>query len=148
MQTAGYDIREIDPFESPTPLLLSSRELSPYVHRLRILWQQMRQEIVLRFPKTPQQPIKSKDYLHAVDEKYVLDAYNSLSIEGYRVSEELIKRTRSCKWNPDHDENDNNHRNALATRGYWQAFQPVKRSILKVMKKENAGTIAWNDHSD
>ena len=31
-------------------------------------------------------------YLAQVEERYVSDAYNSLSIEGYRVTDELIER--------------------------------------------------------
>jgi hypothetical protein len=44
----------------------------------------------------------------------------TLSIEGYRVTRELIERVRSGAWNP--DENDRERRNAMAARGYWQAY--------------------------
>lgn len=148
MQSAGYDIRESDPFKSPTPILLSQRTLSPYVNRMRILWHQMREEIIPRFPKAPSKAMKVKEYLKNVDEIYVTDAYHSLSIEGYRVNRELIERVRSGNWNPEQDENDKNHKNALAARGYWQAFQSVKKSIQKLFKGENAGDVAWHDHGD
>ena len=148
MQSAGYDIRESDPFEFPTPILLSQRAESPYVNRMKIQWHQMRQDIISNFPKPPKGTIKLKEYLKKVDKKYVTDAYHSLSIEGYRVSIELIERVRSGTWNPERDENDNNHKNALAARGYWQAFQAVKKSIEKVLKGENAGKVTWHDHGD
>jgi hypothetical protein len=86
-------------------------------------------------------------YLKNVDELYVNDAYNSLSIEGYRVSAGLIEKVRSGKWNPDADNNDRDQSDALAARGYWQAFQAVKASIKKVLGGANPGQIADDDHS-
>lgn len=148
MQSAGYDIRESDPFESPTMILLSQRGESPYVNRMRILWHKMREDILPLFPKAPKGSIKSKEYLKIIDEKYVTDAYHSLSIEGYRVSFELIERVRNGTWDPEKEEKDQNHKNALAARGYWQAFQTVRESIQKVIKGSNAGKVAWQDHGD
>lgn len=148
MQSVGYDVRENDPFSAPTPILLSSRLESPYVNRMKILWHQMRKVVLQHFPKPPKVTFKVKEYLRHVDKKYVWDAYHSLSIEGYRVNIALIERVRSGNWNPDSDENDKNHKNALAARGYWQAFQSVKKSIEKVMAGANAGDVVWQDHSD
>lgn len=148
MSATGYDIREQDPFATEIKLHFSSRIVSPYVNRMRILWQEMRTPIIERFPKPPDIPMNVKNYLENVEAKYVTDAYHSLSIEGYQVSIELIEKVRSGKWNPDNDENDYNHKNALAARGYWQAFQSVKNSIKKVLMDENSGKVGWNDHGD
>lgn len=148
MSSAGYNIREQDPFESEINLQFSNRMVSPYVNRLHILWHEMRKPIIDRFPKPSKSPLNIKKYLKNVEDKYLTDAYHSLSIEGYQVSMELIEKVRSGKWNPDNDENDYNHRNALAARGYWQAFQAVKQSISKVLMGGNPGKIAWNDHGD
>ena len=46
-------------------------------------------------------PRDTRAYLKAVDDIHVNDAYHSLSIEGYRVSPELIERVRSGTWNPE-----------------------------------------------
>jgi len=54
--------------------------------------------------------------------------------EGYRVTTDLIERVRSGTWNPDGSEQDREQRNAMAARGYWQAFQFVQKSIAKVLK--------------
>jgi hypothetical protein len=43
MQAADYDVREMDPFESPSIIELSPREVSPYVNRIRLTWHQMRE---------------------------------------------------------------------------------------------------------
>jgi fido (protein-threonine AMPylation protein) len=82
-----------------------------------------------------------------LEEIYVADAYNSLSIEGYKVTNNLIGRVRSGAWNPDENRYDRDHRDALAARGYWQAFQTVSQSIDKVLHRENAGAVANRNHS-
>ena len=64
-----------------------------------------------------------------VEEIYLADAYHSLSIEGYRVSEELIEKVRDGEWDPDNNEEDREHRDALAAKGYFQAFQVVKECV-------------------
>ena len=148
MQAADYDIREKDPFEHALNLILPAREQSPYVNRIRLMWQLMREPILKRFPAAPGRPYDTVAYLKATDEIYVTDAYHSLSIEGYRVSPELIERVRSGNWNPEENENDREHHNALAARGYWQAYQAVRESMRKVLAGENPGTVSDDDHGD
>jgi Fic family protein len=75
------------------------------------------------------------------------DAYNSLSIEGYKVSSELIEKVRSGNWNPGTNKEDEEYKNALAARGYWQAFQYVKESIRKILNGQNSGSVLRSDHS-
>lgn len=145
MRDADYDVRESDPFETKPTVILPSRERSPYVNRMRLMWQEMRGPVIVRFPQAPGLPRGIKAYLKQVDDVYVSDAYHSLSIEGYRVSAELIERVRKQSWNPDNDETDREHRNALAARGYYQAFQVVRDSVTKVLKGENPGTVANED---
>ena len=35
----------------------------------------------------------------------------------------------------------------MAARGYWQAFQAVKKSLAKILNKNSPGTVVSNDHS-
>ncbi|WP_173052669.1 Fic family protein [Candidatus Nitrotoga sp. AM1P] len=146
MRAAGYTVNEVDPFKGLPHVALSSRETSPYVNRVTMIWQKMREDVLEYFPVPPGRPTDKSTYLQHVDDVYAIDAYNSLSIEGYRVSAELIERVRSGDWNPDSIETDRNQRDALAARGYWQAFQRVKNSVGKVLSNENAGTVANADH--
>jgi hypothetical protein len=148
MQTADYDIREKDPFEGTRQLTLPARKQLPYVNRIRMMWQQMREPILKQFPAAPGRPSDIAAYLRATNDVYVADAYHSLSIEGYRVSPELIERVRRGDWNPDENEDDREHRNALAARGYWQAYQSVRKSVRKVLKGDNPGTVSDDDHGD
>jgi hypothetical protein len=111
------------------------------------MWQQMREPVIERFPSSPRRPKNIDTYLKHVQDVYVTDAYHSLSIEGYRVSPALIERVRSGTWNPDANEQDREHRNALAARGYWLAFQAVQKSLRRVLHGENPGAVAEEDHS-
>lgn len=148
MRAAGYKVYEQDPFETQARFKLTERERSPYVNRLSLMWQEMRTEIIGRFPEAQDLLTDTDEYLKHIDEVYVTDAYHSLSIEGYRVSPELIERVRSGAWTPDDDEDDRERRNALAARGYWQAYQAVRKSVSKVLGGENPGTVADADHSE
>lgn len=148
MGAAGYDVRESDPFNDRPSLSLPRRETSPYVNRIRLLWDKMRQPIVERFPKAPGLARNPRAYMKGVQEAYVTDAYHSLSIEGYRVTPELIERVRRGSWNPEANERDREQTNAMAARGYWQAFQVVEKSIGRVLKGENPGTVAEEDHRE
>jgi len=147
MRIAGYTVREADPFNAPSHVIISSRERSPYINRIRFMWQSMREPVIEFFPPAPGLPKDIKGYMRQISDKFVLDAYNSLSIEGYRVSPALIERVRTGKWNPEEDEEDRNHRNAMAARGYWQAYQVVQKSIKDILKGIDAGRVADRDHS-
>ncbi len=147
MRAAGYEIREQDPFENRIELDLPRRELSPYASRIRLMWQQMREPIIAGLPDAPGRPNDIEAYLKRVEDVYVTDAYHSLSIEGYRVSVELIERVRSGNWNPHIDKKDREHADALAARGYWQAFQAVNKSVRSVLENKNPGGVADDDHS-
>jgi Fic/DOC family len=147
MSAAGYDVRETDPFEDGPCLVLPARETSPYVNRIRLLWQKMREPVLERFPKAPGLPRDVATYMKRVAEAYATDAYHSLSIEGYRVTPELIEHVRSRGWNPETNEQDRGQRNAMAARGYWQAYQAVQKSIGRVLKGKNPGLVADEDHA-
>lgn len=150
MKAAGYDVRENDPFAAASPVLFSSREPSPYVNRLRLMWQSMRQPVLEHFPGAPGigSTQSAEEYLKHVQEIYTTDAYHSLSIEGYTVTPELIERVRQGSWNPDSNATDREQVSALAARGYWQAFQKVKNSIEKILGGANAGEVISSDHRD
>ncbi len=147
MRAADYDMRETDPF-SDKARLEPLRERSPYVNRIRLMWQAMREPILRYSPPASKTTTDIDSYIDRVEEAYVTDAYHSLSIEGYRVSPELIDKVRSGTWHPDKNEEDREQRNALAARGYWQAFQSVKESVRRALKGENPGQVADEDHGN
>lgn len=148
MKSAGYDVREKDPFEAPSLLKFNALGESPYVNRVRFLWQEMRSIVMDIFPKAPGIPIDKETFLDQIEEIYSTDAYHSLSIEKYLVAPDLIERVRTGQWDVEGNEEDRNQKDAMAARGYWQAFQAVKKSIRKILDGQNAGKVVDADHGD
>ena len=146
MSAAGYGVRENDPFTDKPSRVIPARATSPYVNRIRLLWQKMREPVIERFPKAPGLPRNTAAYMKRVDGAYATDAYHSLSIEGYRVTPEVIECVRSGTLNPDANAGDREQRNAMAARGYWQAYQTVHTSVDRVLHGQNPGLVADEDH--
>jgi fido (protein-threonine AMPylation protein) len=148
MKAADYDVRETDPFNPEQSLGRIRLQVAPIIGRIEALWESMRGVIVEAFPAPPGRPENRAAYLQFVDEIYKSDAYHSLSIEGYSVTEELIDRVRSGGWNPADREGDRHDRDALAARGYWRAFQSVKTTVAATLTGENPGTLARSAHRE
>jgi hypothetical protein len=145
MRAAGYTVSEVNPFGDVEPVVLGNA--SAPVQRLRMLWAKMRSDVLEHFTPPPQGRPDKTTYLRHVDEVYGADAYNSLSIEGYCVNADLIERVCTGDWNPGSIAADRQQRDALAARGYWQAFQRVKMSVSKVLDGQSAGVVVGADHS-
>lgn len=135
MRAAGYDVRERDPFPPgrPAGALTLTRGVPPIASRIEAMWDTMRADVLKWFPDPPGLPDDPDAYLGVIDGVYRSDAYHSLSIEGYRVSPELVARIVSGNWNPDDNNADRADRDALAARGYWQAFRLVNRDIAGII---------------
>ena len=148
MKAAGYDVRENDPFLEEQRLWGAGRDASAIEGRLRGLWEAMRQTVIDVFPPAPGLPVNRDTHLRIVSDLYQNDAYHSLSIEGYRVTFAMIERVRSGNWDPVGREDDRRSRDALAARGYWQAFQHVRDAVGKVLSGESPGQLARNGHRE
>ncbi|MBF0380341.1 MAG: Fic family protein [Magnetococcales bacterium] len=148
MKRVGYDVRERDPFAPQQIFSTTNSTDAPIVNRLRTLWETFRTPLIEMSPGTPGQPLDKAAYLSFIDDIYVKDAYHSLSIEGYRVTDVLIERVRSGVWDPENSHEDSNSRDALAARGYWQAFQLVKQTVAKVINGESSAELVRLNHRD
>lgn len=148
MKAASYAVRESDPFTQQQTFGVAILDAPPIVGRLQALWKGFRAPVLDAFPAAPGRPRDTKAYLGFVDDIYKSDAYHSLSIEGYRVTTELIERVQSGDWDPEHDDADRGDRNALAARGYWQAFQLVKEAVAAIIGGDDAGMIVRVSHRD
>lgn len=146
MRSADHDVRIRDPFSPDVSLPHIQTGVSPLVGRIRNAWQGGREVVIDVLPEDLPLPHDADAYLANIDEVYVNDAYNSLSIEGYRVTEKLIERVRTGQFDPEGNPVDRTDRDALAARGYWQAFQAVRASIVRVLAGEPAGLVAVEDH--
>lgn len=144
----GVRLRPNNPFERTAPSLTPGRERSPYVLRLKSMWAAWREDVIRIFPPAPVSAVDVSSYLAQVDERYGSDAYNSLSIEGYQVTDEMIARVARGDWDPDGDPEQQKTRDGLAARGYYQAFHAVKHSISRIFAGENVGEVVRRDHHD
>ncbi|MCB9958705.1 MAG: Fic family protein [Rhodospirillaceae bacterium] len=148
MKAAGYDVRESDPFAQDRSLGATDHGAAPIVGRMQAMWEMFRTPVIEAFPRSPGLPTNRTAYLRAVDDIYQSDAYHSLSIEGYRVTPDLIERVRSGGWDPEHLERDRDSRDALAARGYWQAFQLVKIAVAEIVAGAGAAGLVRTAHRD
>ncbi len=148
MKAAGYDARESDPFEPAQTFGILPVAVSPIVARMQAMWRSMRAVVGENFPEAPGLPEDKDSYLESVEDIYKSDAYHSLSIEGYSVTPALIERVQQGSWDPGHHEADRKTRDALAARGYWQAFQKVKEALADIIAGANPGARARVSHMD
>ncbi len=148
MKGAGYDVREADPFKPAQTFGVLNPGTPPVVGRVRALWESTRDPVIAAFQKAPGLPKDKDAYLKFVEGIYKSDAYHSLSIEGYSVTPELIEKVKAGNWNPQEDEADRQNRDALAARGYWQAFQKVKESVSQIIGGASPGPLVRTAHRD
>ena len=147
LRTTGYSVSESNPFEAPLPVLGYERARSPYVLRMRLMWKEMRVVILGAFPAEPGPPGNIETFMEDIEEIYANDAYHSLSIEGYRVSNDLIRRVATGTWNEETNAFDKGEKNALAAHGYWLAHNEVKKTILRIFSGVNPGEAFRTDHT-
>jgi hypothetical protein len=141
LRDLGMGVQESNPFIQEVAASTSQTYSSPHVARIHALWEEFRPIVLKQFPPPPGLPQDGNEYLKSITEKYAQDAYNSLSIEGYQVTERLIKKVQQAKWRPDEDLNDQQQYNALIARGYYEAFLEVKDSVEKIIRGGDAGKI-------
>ncbi|MDE0419113.1 MAG: Fic family protein, partial [bacterium] len=66
----------------------------------------------------------------------------------YRVTPELIDRVRAGNWDPVNLDADRQSRDALAARGYWQAFRLVRAAVSEIIGGGEAGALVRKAHRD
>ena len=142
LKVAGFTLKTLDPFEKFVPTFGMSKVSSSYVGRIKQMWHMMRKQIIPMIPKDP--GIKKRDLNKTVDairETYNKDAYHSLSIEGYQVTESLITQIESGEWDPQHVESDKKQYDALAAKGYSNSFKEVMNSIQEIYDGKSPGVV-------
>ena len=145
LEIMGWKLSGKNPFSKEEARPTSKRLDSPHSARISLMWKKYRGIVEETFPKPPGLPKDKATYLRHLEEIYERDAYNSLSIEGYQVNEELIERVQNHGWNPDAHQQDFQERNSLAARGYYEAFKEVEKSLHLIFQGENSGKVAERD---
>lgn len=148
MKSAGFDVREECPWAGAAQMTARPRPDHPAATRVRLMWAGFRDEVGSIMPPAPRRPIDPVRYLANVDDQYQMDAYHSLSIEGYRVSRDLIERVRSGTWSLDADPDGTSTRDAMAARGYWQAFRQVRADAERIVNGADASELVRERHHE
>lgn len=146
MKQVGYQVREENPFEEN--VRLEHFEPSPYASRLRLMWMKMRPKVVSAKDVAGIHPVtqNAESILSMMDATYIKDSYNSLSIEGYKITEGLLEKVRSGNWDPKNDDADKERKNALAARGYYQAYQLLKQSVADALAGQDPAQMYVKSH--
>jgi hypothetical protein len=144
LTAAGLEFTEHNPFVAPPKLPTSLLFTSPYVGRLKALWQHLRPVVHALFPTAPGVP-PADTHLRRVAEIYTHDAYHSLSIEGYQVTPELIAQIATGEWNAEAIGTDQSQVNALAAKGYHETFQTVLTSLREILSGQPAPATVQRD---
>ncbi|WP_271023307.1 Fic family protein [Rhizobium sp. RCAM05973] len=149
LRAAGYNVVEENPLNGSVHTMLDERRaIAPAATRIRNMWAKMRVDVLDSIDIEGKRVNDIDGYMEEVEQRYIADALNSLSIEGYSVSAEFIERVRSGEWNPEEDANDYETRNALAAKGYRLAFEEVKHDIRLILAGEPSGELLWHRHQD
>lgn len=148
MRQVGHTVSEENPFEED--VRLERFEISPYAYRLRLMWMKMRPVVMSALEAAGIHPAQqdAASVLSMMDATYIKDSYNSLSIEGYKITEGLLEKVRSGNWDPKNDEEDKERKNALAARGYYQAYQLLKQSVTSAFEGEEPAKMYVKNHQN
>lgn len=148
MKAADHVVREVDPLEPGRVVYVPRPATPPVIGRLQALWAAAREVVLAEFPKASRMPVDQGEYLHMIEGVYELDAYHSLSIEGYQVNPELIERVATGAWDPEKVTADRDSKAALAARGYWLAFERVRNDVKRILASNNAPQVIRTAHRD
>ncbi len=147
MKAADYKVSPANPFDLPFPSIGGRLDESPHVQRIRAAWATMRTRVAAIFDAVPRIAQNNVDRLIAdIETRYLADAYHSLSIEGYRVTDDLIERVMKGDWNPLTDPRDDQTRDAMAAKGYFETHKKVLELIREALtQKASSGTCLKRD---
>ncbi|MBO7629148.1 MAG: Fic family protein [Bacteroidales bacterium] len=145
MRKVGHTVTEENPFEED--VRIETFSVSPHVSRIRLMWKQMR-EVVLETINVKPVHQDAASVLAMMDATYVKDSYHSLSIEGYKITEGLLEWVRSGDWDPEKDSQDKERRDALAARGYYQAYELLKQGVADCFSGQVPAQLYVKSHQD
>lgn len=112
---------------------LQEREKTPIFNNIKKFWNDMRDDVLKHTPQSVQLCFQSNDDLsNLIEQHKIQDTYHSLSIEQYKVSEDIIRAVENGLITDISPEN----REAMATRGYLDAFKKVKEDSIQMYFEE------------
>ncbi len=142
---AGLTPKPENPFEGPARLTAGALLPTPYAGRVEAMWAKLRPVVLENFPGAPKTRPDDHEYMQRVKEIYAHDAYHSLSIEGYQVTPELIERIADGKWEPTGSPGDRLQVDAMAAKGYHEAFKEATSSLGDIFRGRSPERVVERD---
>lgn len=148
--TYGTSLRSVNPFkENETVFLDKKAEKSIVGVRIKAMWNQFRGPVLEIGKSILKVESTTKELSVMIDKVKKEDMYHSLSIEGYKITDELINKVISGSWNVDKNDEDKKERDAMAAKGYHDAFEMIKKDILEAINNNiNPGELVKEAHPD
>ncbi len=147
-QLEGLPIKIVvtdSPFDQNPIYHLSARNRQALYSRVKLLWGKHRNVVLANKPAVDPINTPLNHYLNSIESLKIEDTYHSLSIERYRVTPELIQKIADNQWNYDSPE-DKQHIEAMAAKGYLQAFNLVKANAGQAYEHSRTATGLFVDH--
>jgi len=145
LAAAGLTPKIENPFEEPARLSSGALLPTPYAGRIEAMWAKLRPVVLEHFPAPPSSRPDTDEYMQRVREIYTHDAYHSLSIEGYQVTPELIQRIADGDWVASGGPGDPLLVNAMAAKGYHEAFKEVVSSLDYIFRGRPPARVVERD---
>lgn len=128
--TFGVSLYSTNPFNQDAIRFLSSNKPKLITSlKLEAMWNNYR-DIVYNIGQEIQRvnfdSMQIESMLENVKQE---DMYHSLSIEGYKITDELIQKVIKGNWNPQFDNEDKKTKDALAAKGYVDTFNEIKNDL-------------------
>jgi Fic family protein len=138
--TFGGSLSSTNPFNKDAVRFLSSNKPKSVTSlKLEAMWNNYRdsvEKIGRNLVRNSFIPDQIEAMLEIVKQE---DMYHSLSIEGYKITDELIEKVISGNWNPEFNDNDKKTKDALAAKGYADAFNEIKNDLKEEVVSHKYG---------
>ena len=121
--------------------VFGERSLSPVYARVKAMWSKHAPQVRIHAPAALTSTMAPQTYYSHIVSLKVEDAYHSLSIERYRVTPELIRKVAEGQWMPNDDPADKQQLNAMAAKGYLEAFTVVRDDAVDAFTKREQGNF-------
>ena len=135
--TFGGSLISTNPFNKDAIRFLSSNKAKSVTSlKLEAKWNNWRDTVYKIGKNIKKVNYSSKEIESMLEDVKQEDMYHSLSIEGYKITNDLIDKVINGNWDPQSNEEDKKTKDALAAKGYSDAFNEIKKD-LKEEKTSN-----------
>jgi Fic family protein len=138
--TFGGSLVSTNPFDKDAVRFLSDNKPKPLISlKLEAMWNSFRDRVYDIGKNIQRNSFRTNEIETMFEMVKQEDMYHSLSIEGYKITDELINKVIKGNWHPEIDSEDKKTKDALAAKGYADTFNEIKKDIIEEM---NSGSYS------